>query len=164
VVRGALSWFEEQFEGVIAREFKRLHWKQFVMGQTEGKDMICSIIKNRALYLAGFCILFLAGLVAVFVARCHAAHDTRLVGNWFSSNGVMTLHADGRFESSFTNRTNVWAYEGTWLTRSNMLIATSLRSNDVPFHDVATFKIIRADKSNLIYSIGDQTLTFVRKQ
>jgi hypothetical protein len=28
IFRGALSWFEEQFEGVIVRELKRLHGKQ----------------------------------------------------------------------------------------------------------------------------------------
>lgn len=124
-----------------------------------------SIESHRGLRTAlmTFFILPLIGLVAVSLAWGQGVLEKPLVGTWLAPNGVVKFAEDGTLESWFTNRTDVWAYEGRWLTRSNMLTLTTIKSNGVPCHKVADCKIIRADGSRLIYSIDGQTMTFVRK-
>lgn len=122
-----------------------------------------SVDRLRVLLIPAYCILSLIGLAAIFVACDQAGPGKSLGGSWFTSNGVVKFSEDGTLESYMTNRAKACAFEGTWLTRGNMLIITTLKSNGVPFHDVSNCKILRADKSHLIYSSEGQTITFVRK-
>jgi len=113
------------------------------------------------------CTLSLLGLLPVLAACGQTALRTSLVGNWIATNGVVKFADDGTLQSCFTNKSEVWAFEGTWLVRSNMLIMTTLKSNGVPRGvprvDVGEFKIVRVNNDHLTYSMNGQTMTFVRK-
>jgi hypothetical protein len=89
-------------------------------------------------------------------------HEISLLGTWAAHNGIVKFAEDGTFESCFTNQTDVWAYEGRWLTRSNMLIVTTIKSNGVPSYSVTDCKILRADGSCLTYSVCGQAVKLVR--
>lgn len=108
-------------------------------------------------------LLALVLLVAASVACAQAVLEKRLVGTWAGRNGVVKFAQDGTLESRFTNRADVWVFEGSWILRSNILVLTTTTSNGVAHSNVADCKVIRLNNSRLIYSINGQTMTFVRK-
>lgn len=112
---------------------------------------------------APFSLLALVLLVAASVACAQAFLEKRLVGTWAGRNGVIKFAQDGTLESRFTNRADVWVFEGSWILRSNILVLTTTTSNGVAYSNVADCKMIRLNNSRLIYSINGQTMTFVRK-
>ena len=112
---------------------------------------------------APFSLLALVLLVAASVACAQAVLEKRLVGTWAGRNGVVKFAQGGTLESRFTNRADVWVFEGSWILRSNVLVLTTTTSNGVAYSNVADCKVIRLNNSRLIYSINGQTMTFIRK-
>jgi hypothetical protein len=105
-------------------------------------------------------VFLLIGII--FVACGQTPSRSSIEGRWASTNGVVTFSSNGTVSSGFTNRSEVWAFEGSWQLRDSVLTITTTKSNSVPMRNVAHYKIIRADGQQLVYTSNGQTSFFSR--
>src|SRR5437868_1173164 len=110
--------------------------------------------------------LLLASLF--LIAGCgqrEAALRQKIMGTWELTNvhGVITIAPDGSILSRFTGSTQSWMFEGTWQLKNDQIVITTTKSNSMPFRDVASARIIRADGHELVYDLSGQTISLIRK-
>jgi hypothetical protein len=104
-------------------------------------------------------------LIGIILVACgQTPSRSSIEGRWTSTNGVVNFSPNGTLSSGFTNRSEVWAFEGSWQLRESVLTITTTKSNGVPCRDVAHCKIICADGHQLVYTINGQTNYFSRAE
>lgn len=127
--------------------------------------MLCIITRlvKCGLLLAWF--LLLAGC-----SRRDTALSQQIVGTWTRESFEITLSADGSFVSQWTRPTSSLTYQGTWRLQDSSVVSTTVTNctaqgttNFQAVGSVDRWVIIRANRSDLVWSNSGQTISLKRK-
>lgn len=114
-------------------------------------------------------LLFVSFALLVGCTRRDAKLQERIVGTWTRDNAFqITFSTDGSYVSQWTTPTKKVTYQGTWRIQDNAVVFVNTNcvaegtTNVQAIGSVDRIAIIRADKSNLVYTFYGQTISLKR--
>ncbi|HZR19130.1 MAG TPA: hypothetical protein VFE51_17720 [Verrucomicrobiae bacterium] len=116
-----------------------------------------------------FAPLFTSLLLLVGCDRRDATLREQIVGAWARDGFEMTLAADGRYVSRWTQPAKNLTYQGMWKIQDGDIISTLTNSvvqgttNSQAIGSVDRWVLLRLDHNNLVWSNNGQTVYLKRK-
>ena len=99
------------------------------------------------------------GLLPFSCGRRDAQLSDQIVGTWYydhpTKHGSMTFDRDGSYSASWGDQRQTNSWIAKWQVRHGVLLATSLKSNDVPVTGITMSRVVELEPRLFIADIND---------